>query len=147
MADSLRLLVAVRRYNIRYYQYTILTDIETGDIETGSRSMAQDAQTITADDLREHAAEAADLLRAMSNPARLMVLCLLAGGEMSVGEMNQSIDLSQSALSQHLGVLRKEGLVATRRNAQTIYYSIANPSALSVLEVLRGIYCPTDDCA
>ena len=70
--------------------------------------------------MQEHAGEAAQLLKALANERRLQVLCLLAGGERSVGEINQMLDLSQSALSQHLAVLRDEGLVRTRREAQMI---------------------------
>lgn len=88
-----------------------------------------------------HAEEAARLLRSLGNPHRLLVLCLLTTGEMSVGALNESLPLSQSALSQHLAVLREEGLVSTRREGQTIYYSVPEGPALQVLEVLHGIYC------
>ena len=77
-----------------------------------------------------------------TEPARLQVLCLLAAGERSVGEMQSLLDLGQSALSQHLAVLREEGLVATRRDAQTIYYSLAPGPAAAVMHTLHGIYCP-----
>src|SRR5512139_1705776 len=77
-------------------------------------------------ELRENAAEAARLLRALSNENRLMLLCLLFEGEKTVGELNASLPLSQSALSQHLAVLRDEGLVKTRREAQSIYYGLAS---------------------
>ena len=69
------------------------------------------------------------------------MLCLLAGGERSVGELNEMLDLSQSALSQHLAVLREEGLVQTRREAQMIYYSLAPGPAGEVMATLYGIYC------
>ena len=91
--------------------------------------------------MRAHAGEAARLLKALANERRLQVLCLLAGGERSVGEINQMLALSQSALSQHLGVLREEGLVDTRREAQTIYYSLAPGPAAEVMQTLYGIYC------
>lgn len=87
------------------------------------------------------AGEAAALLRALGNEHRLLVLCALAEGERSVSDLNQRIDLSQSALSQHLAVLRGEGLVATRREAQTVYYSLADPAAARLIETLYGIYC------
>jgi ArsR family transcriptional regulator, virulence genes transcriptional regulator len=92
--------------------------------------------------LRARAGEAAALLKALSNESRLLILCTLAGGkELSVSELNERIALSQSALSQQLAVLRKEGLVATRRSAQTIYYSLAPSNAMRVIELLRELYC------
>ena len=88
-----------------------------------------------------HASEAARVLKALSNEKRLLLLCQLVEGERSVGELNAGIDLSQSALSQHLAVLRKEGLVNTRREAQTIYYALAEGPAQRILQTLHGIYC------
>ncbi|MBX3726840.1 MAG: helix-turn-helix transcriptional regulator [Xanthomonadales bacterium] len=91
--------------------------------------------------MRAHAADAARLLKALANDRRLMILCLLVGGELSVGEINARVDLSQSALSQHLAVLREEQLVRTRREAQTIYYSLADGPVHALIETLHGIYC------
>ena len=91
--------------------------------------------------MRLHAADAARLLRALANEKRLMLLCLLVDGERSVGELNARVDLSQSALSQHLAVLREENLVRTRREAQTIHYSLMPGPAAAVMETLHGIYC------
>ena len=97
--------------------------------------------------MRAHAGDAARLLRALANDKRLMLLCLLFGGERSVGELNARVDLSQSALSQHLAVLRDEGLVTTRREAQTIYYALAEGPAQQILATLHGIYCgPAPAC-
>ncbi|WP_326539062.1 ArsR/SmtB family transcription factor [Pseudorhodoferax sp.] len=93
------------------------------------------------DAMQAHAGEAARLLKALANERRLQVLCLLAGGERSVGDLNGLLDLSQSALSQHLAVLREEGLVQTRREAQTIHYSLAPGPAAAVMHTLHGIYC------
>jgi len=95
--------------------------------------------------LRGKSSEAARLLRALSNENRLMLLCLLFEGEKTVGELNASLDLSQSALSQHLAVLREEGMVKTRRAGQSIYYALASPPAQKVIETLHSIYCP-DRC-
>jgi len=81
------------------------------------------------------------LLKALSNEKRLLILCTLAAGELSVSELNARIPLSQSALSQQLAVLRREGLVRTRRDAQTIYYSVAPSNAVEIIEVLRRLYC------
>lgn len=86
------------------------------------------------------AAEAAKLMKALANERRLLILCQIADGERSVGSLN--VGLSQSALSQHLALLREEGIVKTRREAQTIYYSIANPAVHKVIETLAAIYCP-----
>ncbi|RMH93424.1 transcriptional regulator [Lysobacter pythonis] len=91
--------------------------------------------------MREHAGQAARLLKALANEKRLLLLCQLVEGERSVGELNANIDLSQSALSQHLAVLRADGLVRTRREAQTIHYSLAPGPARRILETLHAIYC------
>lgn len=88
------------------------------------------------------AAQAAKLLRALANERRLMILCQLADGERSVGQIQPLVGLSQSALSQHLAVLREEGVVASRREAQTIWYRIADPAALKVVGTLAEIFCP-----
>ncbi len=93
---------------------------------------------------RERAGEAAKLLRTMSSEHRLMILCRLGDGEMSAGELLAGATLSQSALSQHLAVLREDGLVATRREGQSIHYRIADPSALLVIETLAAIFCPEE---
>lgn len=92
-------------------------------------------------DLRVNANRASVLLKAMSNEKRLMILCYLADGEKAVGEMEKLVGLSQSALSQHLARLRRDGLVKTRRVSQTIYYSLAGGEAKAVMETLYGIYC------
>ncbi len=97
--------------------------------------------------MRVHASDAAQLLRALANDKRLMLLCLLVEGERSVGELNAKVDLSQSALSQHLAVLRTDGLVTTRREAQTIYYALADGPAQRIIETLHGIYCGAPACA
>ena len=91
-----------------------------------------------------NAAQAARLLRALSNERRLMILCQLADGELSVGELQPRVGLSQSALSQHLAVLREEAIVATRREGQTIWYRIADPAAIKVVATLAEIFCPPD---
>lgn len=88
------------------------------------------------------AVEAAKLLRALANENRLMILCHLSDGEMAVGDILAHVGLSQSALSQHLAVLRGEGIVATRRSGQTILYRIADPAALRIVAALAAIFCP-----
>ena len=92
----------------------------------------------------ESAGRAAALLRLLSNEKRLMVLCQLADGEMSVGEIQTRVGLSQSALSQHLALLRDEGVVATRRESQTIYYRVADHAAMRIIETLAELFCPPE---
>jgi ArsR family transcriptional regulator, virulence genes transcriptional regulator len=92
-------------------------------------------------ELESNATRASELLAAMANTHRLMVLCKLLDGEMSVNALAQSVGLSQSALSQHLAKLRDRGLVKTRRDAQTIYYQVASAEVASILTALYGIYC------
>ena len=94
-----------------------------------------------ASEMASHASSAASLLRAMANPHRLQILCVLGEGELSVGALNERIPLSQSALSQHLAVLRDDGLVATRREAQAIHYRVHPGPALDVIKVLHGHFC------
>jgi len=93
-------------------------------------------------EMRKHAKEASNLLKKLGNENRLLILCALINGELSVGELNKLIPLSQSALSQHLGSLRKAGLVITRRESQTIFYSLCGNEAMAVILVLQSIYCP-----
>jgi len=95
-----------------------------------------DAKQLTA-----KAAEAALLLAALANESRLMILCELVDGERSVGTLVEAVGLTQSALSQHLAKLRAAGIVATRRDAQTIYYRLASEAAGSVMTTLAEIYC------
>ena len=96
--------------------------------------------------MQAHAADAASLMRAFGNESRLMILCTLAEGERSVGELNEIIPLSQSALSQQLARLRQYGLVKTRRESQAIYYSLADGPADRVINLLHDIYCGTSAC-
>ena len=98
-------------------------------------------ENLSAEDMVHHAADAAGLMKALGNESRLMILCMLAEGERSVGQMNEIIPLSQSALSQQLARLREQGLVKTRRESQTIYYSLAEGPADKVIHLLHDIYC------
>jgi len=98
---------------------------------------------IALDQLTASAAEAAALLRALANPPRLLVMChLAAAGELAVGELVERVGISQSALSQHLARLRAEGLVAFRREAQSLRYRVADPKVLRLLRLLHELYCP-----
>ncbi len=103
--------------------------------------MPKPSNTFTAEQMGTHAHDAARLLKALANDKRLMILCLLVDGELSVGDINARVDLSQSALSQHLALLRADGLVRTRREAQTIFYAIEEGPAQRIIETLHGIYC------
>jgi ArsR family transcriptional regulator, virulence genes transcriptional regulator len=94
-----------------------------------------------AEEMRGHAHDAARLLKAMANDKRLLILCSLIGGEQTVGDLNAGLELSQSALSQHLAVLREEGLVSTRRSAQTIYYTLAPGPVQDIIGVLHQTFC------
>ena len=95
--------------------------------------------------LRVKAGEAAQLLRLLANEKRLLVLChIVAEGEMGVGALAEAVDLSQPALSQHLALLREEGLLAKRKEAQAVFYRLADPKAARVLALLRDMYCPPE---
>ena len=87
------------------------------------------------------AGKAAGLMRALANEHRLMILCQLASGERGVSELVAAVGLSQSAVSQHLARLRAEGIVATRRAAQAIYYSLACDEVRRVIDTLYAVYC------
>lgn len=99
--------------------------------------------------LEANAERAASLLKSMGSPRRLLILCQLVEGEKSVGELEKAVGLSQSALSQHLAVLRHKGYVTTRRAGQMIFYSLSGDEARAILQSLHGLYCadcaPTDD--
>ena len=98
--------------------------------------------TIETDRLVEQSAAAANFLRSLANEQRLLILChLAADGELSVSALGERIRLSQSALSQHLAKLRDEGIVAFRREAQAVFYHIADDKAARLLGVLHDIYC------
>ena len=105
------------------------------------RTRKSPAATPSAQLIESASESAAELLKAMANPQRLRVLCLLVDREMSVGEINALVPLSQSALSQHLAVLREKNLVSTRREAQTVYYTVADGTVHDVIEVLHRNLC------
>ena len=93
--------------------------------------------------LQEGAQQAAAFLRALGNESRLLVLCLLGKhGELSVGALQAEVGLGQSALSQHLARLREDGLVASRREGQTVYYRIDDPRAGRMFDLLAELFCP-----
>ena len=94
--------------------------------------------------MTEAAGKASALMKTLGHKGRLMVLCQLATGEKSVGELSETLDIPQSPLSQHLSRMRKEGLVTTRREAQTIFYSLKADEAGKIIECLYGLYCAKD---
>ena len=92
-------------------------------------------------DLQSSAREAADLLKALSSENRLLLLCQLADGDKSVGELAGSLGLRQAAVSQQLSLLRKDGLVAARRDGRTMHYRLTGAEARSVILLLHRLYC------
>ncbi len=94
--------------------------------------------------MRAAARRATSVLASLANENRLLLLCQLSLGEKSVGELEEALDIHQPTLSQQLGVLREEGLVATRREGKRIYYSVADPQILTLLGTLYALYCPKD---
>ncbi|WP_311949058.1 ArsR/SmtB family transcription factor [Halomonas piscis] len=103
-----------------------------------------DATHIELSLLRERAGEAHKLLKTLANIDRLMLLCQLSQGEMNVGELERELGIEQPTLSQQLGVLRREALVATRRDGKQIYYRIADDKAMAVIETLYAQFCADD---
>lgn len=94
--------------------------------------------------LQASAEAASRLLKALANPDRLLLLCHLVEEERNVGELEQQLGIVQPTLSQQLAVLRREGLVATRREGKQIYYRIASPAAQALLETLHKHFCNGD---
>jgi len=92
-------------------------------------------------DMAEHARSATDLLKALAHETRLMILCQLVDGEKSVGELERLMNLRQPSVSQQLARLRFDGLVSTRRDGKTIYYSLASTEAKYVITLLYELYC------
>ncbi|MDN3614133.1 MAG: ArsR/SmtB family transcription factor [Vibrio gallaecicus] len=92
-------------------------------------------------DMEQNSSQAVILLKAMANERRLQILCLLHNSELSVGELCGMLELSQSALSQHLAWLRRDGLVQTRKEAQTVYYTLSSGEVKAMIELLHSIYC------
>lgn len=107
-------------------------------------SMKIDIPHITINPFEAKAEEVSATLAAMANPKRLLVMCTLLEGEKSVGDLANIVQLTPAALSQHLGKMRALRLVATRRDGQTIYYSLASSEVQAVLETLFRVYCVAD---
>ena len=98
--------------------------------------------TIALEDLTAKADEAVALLKALASPPRLLILCVLLEGECAVGALAARLNLREATVSQNLTVLRRERIVATRREAQTIYYRLANDTVREILAALARAFCP-----
>ena len=107
--------------------------------DTQNTVMPDDFRELT--ELHDMASQACELLKAMANEWRLMILCQLSEGEKTVSELQSILGLSQSALSQHLAVLRREKIVVARKNAQSVHYSLAGDEATRVMETLHELFC------
>ncbi len=120
--------------------------LKTSNLKTSTSQASTKAMTETPEnlmqDMRKSACDASQLLKSMSHPDRLMLLCQLTQGEFCVSELEEMVGLAQPSLSQQLGILRKEGLVATRREGKQIYYSIASDNAMAILQLLYERFCP-----
>lgn len=104
--------------------------------------MTTDTEQFDPDAMQAAAAQACGLLKVLANPDRLLLLCQMAQGELSVSQLESLTGIRQPTLSQQLGVLRDEELVSTRREGKQIFYSVASPEAMKVLQVLYELYCP-----
>lgn len=100
---------------------------------------------IKLEDMLSRSSEAEAFLKQIANSKRLMILCVLSEGELSVSELNQRVPLSQSALSQHLAKLRAVGFVSTRREAQSIYYALADGRVAAIIQHLYQLFCEPQD--
>ena len=95
-------------------------------------------------DLANSADRASEFLKSMANPQRLRILCLIMDGERPVGEIAEAIGANQSSVSQNLALMRREGLVAPRRDGQTIYYRLAERKLVKILKILTDMFCPPE---
>lgn len=102
---------------------------------------------INAAQMKASADDACGLLKAPANPHRLMIVCSLIDREKSVGALAQALGVRESLASQHLGLLRRDGLIAAQRKAQTIYYALQSGRARALLETLSDLFCTVPDCA
>jgi DNA-binding transcriptional ArsR family regulator len=93
------------------------------------------------EDLREAADRASSFLKSLANPQRLRIMCLIMEKERPVGELAEAVELNQSAVSQHLALLRREGLLKTRRDGQTIYYQLADRNVMKFFSLLEDMFC------
>lgn len=114
---------------------------KTEEVVAIQEAQAANAAVLDLDWMRSQAAQVVSLLKVIGNPDRLLLLCQMLQGEYSVGELEELLDIQQPTLSQQLGVLRNEGLVATRRDGKYIYYRVSHPHVQVILELLHQLYC------
>ena len=107
---------------------------------SGRRKLALSGASGMAE-LQKNAVHVTALLKAIANPARLIILCQLVEGERSVGALERTVGLSQSAISQHLAVLRRGDVVASRRDGQTVFYSLASADVVTLMGTLHDVFC------
>lgn len=103
-----------------------------------------DTSNLDLSQIEENSAQAANLLKLLSNQHRLLILCHLVQGELCVSELESRLDISQSSLSQHLARLRSQGIVEFRKQSTTVYYRLSDPKAQRVLQTLYELYCEED---
>ena len=96
---------------------------------------------LNASELANSAEKASDFLKSIANVQRLRILCAVMDGELSVGDIAQAVDASQSVVSQHLALMRREGIVQPRRDGQSIYYRIGDKNVIVIFKTLGGIFC------
>ena len=125
-------------------QYIKTYNIKVYNVDEALEMQMNNDKTLSIDLMRSAAGQACDVLRALANEDRLLLLCQLSQGEKAVGELEQALGIYQPTLSQQLGVLRSDGLVSTRREGKRIFYSIADSKVLALLEVLYQLYCPQE---
>lgn len=120
---------------------------ERAYLATESNSAVELQDSARLSELRDMASHACELLKAMANEWRLMILCHLSEGEKTVSELQNLLGLSQSALSQHLAILRREKIVRSRKHAQSVIYSLAGDEAIKVMGTLHDVFCGAADSA
>lgn len=122
-------------------QSPLATPINHDKMMTNEASATHFAPLDLAKQMQEASLQASQLLKSLSHPDRLLLLCQLTQGEFCVGELERLVGVGQPSLSQQLGILRKDELVSTRREGKQIYYSIASEDALAVLQLLYQRFC------
>ncbi len=122
----------------------MLTSPSSSPASVGAAAPEVPPHALDIEALRAAAGQAVKALKVMANEDRLLLLCQLSQGEMSVGELEAALDIHQPTLSQQLGVLRNEGVVTTRRDGKRICYSLADPRLLQIMQLMHALYCPKD---
>ncbi len=135
--------MSVRKHYIDLYNMCKYNICELNHFWFDNHQHIMTQASIDLNALRVAADEACRVMKTLSNPDRLLLLCQLAGGEKCVSDLEALVGISQPTLSQQLAVLRTEGLVATRRDGKKIFYQISSPQTLAVMEVLYQQFCPT----